>query len=91
MKNAPGYGNIFQEACLLEERYEEYHRAIEIAEKGLEENPRYGPLYLTVLRLYEKIAHGDLTRTREVVERAVKLIPKVMMFVSETLLTMCRS
>jgi tetratricopeptide (TPR) repeat protein len=76
MKHAPGYGNIFQEACLLEEKCGDYQKAIEIAEKGLEDNPRYGPLYLTILRLHEKVSNGDLTKTREIVERAIKLIPK---------------
>lgn len=76
MKNAPGYGNIFQEACLLEEKCGDYTKAIEIAERGLEENPRYGPLYLTILRLHEKVANGDLSQTREIVERAIKFIPK---------------
>lgn len=76
MKNAATFGNVFQEACMLEERCENYSKAIEIAEKGLEENPRYGPLYLTILRLHEKIARRDLSRTREVVERAIRFIPK---------------
>lgn len=77
LENTPQYGSIFLEASTLEERCGEYQRAIEIAEKGLQENPRYGPLYLTVLRLYEKVSNGDLTKTREVVERAIKVIPKV--------------
>lgn len=35
MANGPLYGNIFQEAALFEEKFEEYERAISICEKGI--------------------------------------------------------
>src|SRR5262249_8219122 len=34
----PWNGPVYQEACHLEEKYEEYNRAIDIVEKGLQEN-----------------------------------------------------
>lgn len=74
--SVPWYGPIYQEAYRFEERCENYDRAIQIVEKGLSENPRYGPLWFSALRLYEKISNGDLTQTRETVQRAIKSISK---------------
>eukprot|EP01133_Synstelium_polycarpum_P015617 gene15617-18557_t len=70
MKHVPWYGPIYQEAYKLEERCEEYERAIAIVEKGLLEDPKYGPLWFSALRLYEKTSHGFLAATRSTVERA---------------------
>jgi len=58
------------------EKCEEYQRAIEIVEKGLKENPHYGPLWFSALRLYEKTSNGNLEKTRETVERAKNAISK---------------
>ena len=77
MKHVPWYGPIYQEAARFEEKIEEYARAINIVEKGLQENPRYGPLWFTILRLYEKTSNGDLSKTREAAQRAIKSISKV--------------
>ncbi|GAM27682.1 hypothetical protein SAMD00019534_108580 [Acytostelium subglobosum LB1] len=70
MQHVPWYGPIYQEAYKLEERCEEYERAIAIIERGLQEDPKYGPLWFSALRLYEKTSHGFLQTTRNVVERA---------------------
>lgn len=51
IKNVPWYGPIYQEAYRFEEKCEEYERAINIVEKGLKENPRYGPLWFSALRI----------------------------------------
>ena len=39
----------------IQEKNEEFERAIAIVEKGLREIPRYGPLWFTAFRLHEKI------------------------------------
>jgi hypothetical protein len=80
MVNGPLYGNIFQEAALFEERFEEYDRAINILNKGLDANSRYGPLWLTLIRVLEKVAKGNLTKTRETIDKAIKSTPKVCRF-----------
>lgn len=72
----PWNGPVYQEACHLEEKYEEYARAIEIVEKGLQENPRYGPLWFSALRLYERTSSAEMLSTRATVERAMKHISK---------------
>ncbi|EGG18811.1 hypothetical protein DFA_02550 [Cavenderia fasciculata] len=70
MKHVPWYGPIYQEAYKLEERCEDYERAIAIVEKGLSEDPKYGPLWFSALRLYEKTSNGQLVHTRATVDRA---------------------
>ncbi|EFA76592.1 hypothetical protein PPL_10361 [Heterostelium album PN500] len=76
MKHVPWYGPIYQEAYKLEERCEEYERAIAIVEKGLMEDPKYGPLWFSALRLYEKTSHGFLQSTRNTVERARQAVSR---------------
>ncbi|EAL67408.1 hypothetical protein DDB_G0280363 [Dictyostelium discoideum AX4] len=76
MKHVPWYGPIYQEAYKLEERCEEYERAINIVEKGLFEDPKYGPLWFSALRLYEKTSHGFLQSTRNTVERARQAVSR---------------
>ena len=73
------YISVYQEAALLEEKCENYDRSIEISELGLQVNPRYGPLWFTLLRLHEKIAqitNQDLTEARALIERSVNIVPK---------------
>jgi len=60
MRNVTWCGPIFQEACRFEERCEEFERALRVAEEGLRENPKYGPLWFSALRLYERIAYDKL-------------------------------
>jgi la-related protein 1 len=63
----------------LEEKLEDFQRAISIAQMGLDVNPRYGPLWFTLLRLYERISQmndGDLSSTRAIVEDAVMVVPR---------------
>jgi tetratricopeptide (TPR) repeat protein len=80
MRNVPWYGPIYQEAFRFEEKCEEYERAISIVERGLRENPRYGPLWFSALRLYEKTANGNLDKTRQTVERAMRSISKELVW-----------
>lgn len=70
----------FIPAYRFEEKCEEYDRAIAIVEKGLNENPRYGPLWFSALRLYEKTSNGFLETTRNTVERACQSISKELMW-----------
>eukprot|EP00667_Euglena_gracilis_P000456 EG_transcript_456 len=56
IKNIPRHGPIYQEAFKLEEKCEQFHRAMDIVEKGLVANPRYGPLWFGAFRLYERMA-----------------------------------
>lgn len=63
MRNVPWYGPIYQEAFRFEERYEEYGRAMRIVEQGLKENPKYGPLWFSAIRIYEKVASPKLGPT----------------------------
>lgn len=83
MNNVPFYGNVFHEASLLEEKWNNIEAAIRICEQGLILNPRYAPLYITLIRLHEKLAcllnpHSpDLTATRDAVSLALENIPKV--------------
>lgn len=63
IRNVPWYGPIYQEAFRFEERYEEYARAIRIVEQGLKENPKYGPLWFSAIRIYEKVAPAKLAPT----------------------------
>ncbi len=80
ISNAPCYITIYHEASLLEEKLEDYERAIGIAQMGLEVNPKYGPIWFTLLRLYERVAQltdRDLHNTRIIVEDAVAVVPKV--------------
>lgn len=60
MRNVSWCGPIFQEACRFEERCEDFERALHVAEEGLRENPKYGPLWFSALRLYERIAPDKL-------------------------------
>jgi len=56
IKNIPRHGPIYHEAYKLEEKCEQFYRAMEIVEKGLVANPRYGPLWFGAFRLYERMA-----------------------------------
>lgn len=67
---------VFHQTALLEEKYHNFEAAIEYAEKGLRVHPRYGPIWFTLLRLYERICHGDLTNVYVVASKAVAYLPK---------------
>eukprot|EP01006_Ploeotia_vitrea_P028406 TRINITY_DN61110_c0_g1_i1.p1 TRINITY_DN61110_c0_g1~~TRINITY_DN61110_c0_g1_i1.p1 ORF type:complete len:1465 (-),score=160.58 TRINITY_DN61110_c0_g1_i1:327-4721(-) len=54
--NIPRHGPIYYEAYRLEEKCEQFERAMSIVEMGLSANPRYGPLWFGALRLYERAA-----------------------------------
>ena len=56
IKNIPRHGPIYHEAYKLEEKCEQFDRAMEIVEKGLVANPRYGPLWFGAFRLHERMA-----------------------------------
>ena len=84
LKHVPWYGPVFNEAFRFEERYEEHHRATSIVEKGLAENPRYGPLWFSALRVYErqveKGSSGAQETLRKTVERALAAVPKELVW-----------
>ena len=48
-------------------------------EKGLQEIPRYGPLWFGAFRLYEKSSHA-MTGARETIQRATKVISKELVW-----------
>ncbi len=54
MARVSWYGPVFYEASRLEEKYEDYQRALVIAERGLNQVPKYGPLWFIALRLHER-------------------------------------
>ncbi|PRP81769.1 hypothetical protein PROFUN_08372 [Planoprotostelium fungivorum] len=78
MTNVPNYGNVFQEACLLEERCNHIDRAITLARRGIAGNPKYGPLHITLIRLLQKSSmdHHDLGIARDAILSAVRSVPK---------------
>eukprot|EP00727_Mastigamoeba_balamuthi_P003041 m51a1_g12734 hypothetical protein (518) ;mRNA; f:189-1970 len=76
MRNVPWYGPIFQEAFRFEERCEENGRAMEIIRRGLEQNPKYGPLWFSALRHLERTSPGDLGGARATAERAAQSVSK---------------
>lgn len=67
---------IFHEAALLEEKFGNLDKALQLAAKGLHVHPRYGPIWFTILRLYERVSKGNLSQVRQLVSRATKLLPK---------------
>jgi tetratricopeptide (TPR) repeat protein len=81
IKHVPWYGPVFQEAFRFECRCEQYHRAVAIVEQGLAQNPRYGPLWFSALRLYEITAQrGELKPAREIVTRATTEISRELVW-----------
>ena len=56
MAGVPWYGPVFQEAYRFEDGCEDFERAVAVVERGLRENPKYGPLWFSALRLFEKVA-----------------------------------
>lgn len=60
MAAVPWCGPVFHEACRLEDACEDYDRALAVADRGLRENPKYGPLWFAALRLCEKAAPARL-------------------------------
>lgn len=54
MKYVPWYGPIYYEAYRLEEREKRTPEALSIIRRGLQELPRYGPLWFGLLRMMEK-------------------------------------
>jgi len=81
IKHVPWYGPVFQEAFRFECRCEQYQRAMDVVEEGLAQNPRYGPLWFSALRLHEKVApDGNLNQAREIVQRAIREISRELIW-----------
>jgi tetratricopeptide (TPR) repeat protein len=89
MVHVPWYGPIYCEAYRIEEHYVQYEAAIEIIERGLNENPRYGPLWFGSFRLYERLEIQLLgkeghemarLKTNDVFKRAVESISKELIW-----------
>jgi hypothetical protein len=51
------YGPIYLEASKYEEKENEIETAVQITSEGIDNNPKYGPLWFQYLRLYEKSSH----------------------------------
>lgn len=51
----PWYGPIYNEAFRIEEKAGQFDRALGIINRGLKELPRYGPLWLGLIRLMERL------------------------------------
>jgi len=69
---------VWHEACRFEQRCNHMHEALIVAEAGLAQLPRYGPLWFCALRLYESTSskHELMRATRALVERGVRHISK---------------
>jgi la-related protein 1 len=88
MQHVSRHGPIYYEAYRLEEKCEEWEKALEIVERGLEANPRYGPLWFAAFHLYEKRAYlnsnpsepVNLDSVRECLDRAVQNISKELIW-----------
>lgn len=48
------YGPIYLEASKYEEKENEIETAVQITSEGIDNNPKYGPLWFQYLRLFEK-------------------------------------
>ncbi|KAL6063314.1 Tetratricopeptide repeat domain containing protein [Balamuthia mandrillaris] len=91
IKHVPWYGPIFNEAFRFEERYEQRPlRAVALVEQGLKENPRYGPLWFSGLRIYERLcldatfspssSSASDSLLRQTVFRALNAVPKELVW-----------
>ena len=69
---------MWHEACRFEQRCSHPREALRVAEQGLGQLPRYGPLWFCALRLYESTTpqHELVRATRALVDRGVKHISK---------------
>lgn len=78
LTQAPWFGPVWHEACRFEQRCNHLSESLNIAEAGLLQLARYGPLWFCALRLYEcTSSKSDLLKaTRNLVERGVRHISK---------------
>lgn len=80
IKYVPWYGPIYHEYCRFEEKCEMYENALLVVEKGLEEIPRYGPLWFCALRLHEKMSPNNGEIIRQTVNQALESISKELVW-----------
>lgn len=61
MGQCPNFGAVFLEAVKFEEKWgKDYQAALDYCEKGLQRNPRYGPLWFAYLKVLDKLeANGS--------------------------------
>lgn len=71
MHHVSWYGPIYHEYARLEERSNRLAVAIYLVELGLQNVPRYGPLWITALRLYERFGQQGQKKARELSNRAL--------------------
>jgi la-related protein 1 len=78
LHHAAWCGPVWHEACRFEQRNECDGRALRLAERGLSQLPRYGPLWFVALRLLECVLPPAelLARARALVARGASTISK---------------
>lgn len=76
MKHVPWYGPIYLEAFQLELREDRSQEALAIVDRGLNEIPRYGPLWFRGISLCEKL---DLRESREKGKGKIQMIRTISM------------
>mgnify|MGYP003685456407 CR=1 FL=1 len=78
LHHAPWCGPVWYEVCRFEQRCERDARALFLAEQGLAQLPRYGPLWFAALRLLECVLppHALLPRASALVTRGAGTISK---------------
>lgn len=79
MEHARWHGPVFQEALRLEERAGNYSGALAIAERGLAEVPRYGPLWFSCLRLLERTG-ASRQRVQEALQQALQSVSRELVW-----------
>ena len=90
MKNVPWYGPIYFEAFRLEEKSENFDKAMSVVTKGLNELPRYGPLWFGLLSLLERIdgqeeRHRWFSGQKPLLKRVRVAVDKAGRFISREL------
>lgn len=82
MANCSAYGAVFLEAVKFEEKWGCLGEAMKNCEKGLEMNPRYGPLWFAYLRILDKLEYqinlGKVKefKTLEIIQKKQDLVSR---------------
>lgn len=80
LRTVKWYGPIYYEVALFEERLERCEIALKIVLQGLNEIPRYGPLWFLKFRLCEKLGNGGLMTSRHAIDSALAAISKELLW-----------
>eukprot|EP00761_Pharyngomonas_kirbyi_P006289 gb/GECH01006295.1/.p1 GENE.gb/GECH01006295.1/~~gb/GECH01006295.1/.p1 ORF type:complete len:958 (+),score=200.06 gb/GECH01006295.1/:1-2874(+) len=79
-ENVSRHGPVYFDAYKLEEKCENYEKALKIVNKGLANCPRYGPLWFAKLHLEEKVADENLDNVRATIKEAVQNMSKELIW-----------